>query len=639
MKTQLLGLLGGLTMLASMVPAAPAADRFTLATQVPLEARGQMLSRLPATNRLRFSVGLPLRNPTAMSNLLEQVYDWRSTNFHRFLTPDQFAVQFGPTESDYERVLGYARSNHLDIVRTFGNRALVEVEGNVGDIETMFGVRMGTYRHPTENRTFYAPDVEPTVASGMPVLFVSGLDNYVIPHPNGHPASLQKSAGPTPNGGSSPTNGDYLGSDFRHAYVPGTTLTGSGQTVGLFERDGYTATDVEIYENFAGLSAVPLHNILNNFSPGSGNSEVVSDIELTIAMAPGLAGVNVYEGNNDAAIIAEMASPTAGETLPNQISCSWAVSGDTSMQQGLIQLALQGQTFLYAIGDSGAYQNGVLGGSQGNFVYMTAVGGTRLFMNGAGVSWSSEIVWDDPPPSNYLYFASTGGVLTGVPIPSYQQGVNMSANQGSTQFRNVPDVALVARDIQIVFTTTNSVNGNYTVTGFYSGWVGTSAAAPLFAGLVALANQEAAQQNKPTIGFLNPAIYEVAESTAYSSCFHDITSGNNAWYNTNNNTSSLGLYPAVAGYDLCTGWGTCAGTNLLNALVGLANPVFVDFNYAGNNSTGGYDKPFKTITQGVNASTPGGTIFIMNGGATTETLTISKSLRITALNGTANIGN
>ena len=422
MKTKLLRWLGGLAVLAAMVPAAPAADRFTLATHVPLEARHQMLDRLPAANRLRFSVGLPLRNTVVMSNLLEQVYDWRSTNFHRFLTPDQFATQFGPTQSDYDRVLGYARSNHLDIVRTFGNRALVEVEANVGDIETMFGVHMGTYRHPTEDRTFYAPDVEPTVASGMPILFVSGLDNYVIPHPSGHLAGFQKPVGEAPNGGSAPTNGFYLGSDFRHAYVPGTTLTGAGQTVGLFELDGYTATDVQIYENFAGLSAVPLHNILNNFSPGSGNSEVVSDIELTIAMAPGLAGVNVYEGNNDATIVNEMASPTAGETLPNQISCSWAVGGDTSIQQGLIQLALQGQTFLYAIGDSGAYQNGVLGGAEGNFIYMTAVGGTQLFMNGAGVSWSSEIVWHDSPGTNFQFFSSTGGVLTGVTIPSYQAG-------------------------------------------------------------------------------------------------------------------------------------------------------------------------------------------------------------------------
>jgi subtilase family serine protease len=627
-----------LATLAVMPLRSPAADRFTLATQVPLEARQRMLGRLPAANRLRFSVGLPLRNPAVMSNLLEQVYDWRSTNFHHFLTPGQFAEQFGPTESDYNRVLGYARSNHLDIVRTFGNRALVEVEGNVGDIETMFAVRMGTFRHPTEDRTFYAPDVEPTVASGMPVLFVSGLDNYVIPRPSGHPVGFQKTAGQMPNGGSGPTNSLYMGSDFRHAYAPGTTLTGAGQVVGLFERDGYTATDVQVYENFAGLSAVPLHNILNTYAPGSGNSEVVSDIELAIAMAPGLAGVNVYEDNNNAAIIAEMASPTAGETLPNQISCSWAVSGDTSMQSGLIQLALQGQTFLYAVGDSGAYQNGVNSGTQGDFVYMTAVGGTRLFMNGAGVSWSNEIVWDDPPGSNYQYFASTGGVLTAVPIPSYQQAVSMAANQGSTQYRNVPDVALVARDIAIIYTSTNS-SGNYTVTSTYSDWVGTSAASPLFAGLVALANQQAAQQNHPTVGFLNPAIYEIAGSSAYASCFHDITSGNNAWYNTNNGTSSLNLYPAVAGYDLCTGWGTCAGTSLINALVGLSGPVFVDFHYAGNNSTGGYDKPFKTLTSGVNYVTPGGTIFIMNGGATTETMTISKAMRITALNGSANVGN
>jgi hypothetical protein len=524
-------------------------------------------------------------------------------------------------------------------VRTFGNRALVNVEGNVGDLETMFHVHMGTYQHPTEQRQFFAPDVEPTVDSGTPVLFVSGLDNYVIPGYNGHRTDPDKIQGPLSNGagGSSPTNGDFLGSDFRHAYVPGTTLTGSGQVVGLFERDGYNASDISAYETFAGLSSVPLNNILNTYSAGTGNSEVASDIELAIAMAPGLAAINVYEDNDNATIVNEMASPHSGELRPNQISCSWNVSGDTNMEQGLIQLAFQGQSFMYAIGDSGAYQNGVNSGAQQDFIYMTAVGGTQLFMSNSGAAWQSEIVWHDPPGTNVQYFSSTGGVLTAVPIPSYQQGVSMALNQGSTLYRNVPDVALVARDIQIVYTFTNA-NGSPKL-GQFSNWVGTSAAAPLFAGYIALANQLAAQQGKPPVGFLNPTIYEIAESSSYSSCFHDITSGNNSWSNSATGASSLNLYSAATGYDLCTGWGSSAGMNLINAIVALSGPVFVDFHYAGNDSDGGYDRPFKTVAQGVSAVGSGGTIFIMNGGASAETMTISKSMRIDALNGAANIGN
>jgi xanthomonalisin len=176
-------------------------------------------------NRLtQLAASLPLRNQAALTNLFHQLYDRTSTNFHRFLTPAQFAGQFGPTEQEYQSVMDYSRSNRLDVVRTFGNRALVDVAGSVADIEGIFQVHLGIYQHPTEKRRLFAPDAEPSVEPGLPVLYVSGLDNYAIPHHNGH-------ATPTrlPRGGSDPGNTNlYLGTDFRNAYVPGTTLTGAG---------------------------------------------------------------------------------------------------------------------------------------------------------------------------------------------------------------------------------------------------------------------------------------------------------------------------------------------------------------------------------------------------------------------------
>ena len=342
MKEKLFPIVTGLAMFALLPLPARAADRLTLSSRVPTEVRRQMLGRLPATNSLRLAIGLPLRNKELMTNLLQELYDSRSTNFHHYLTPEQFADRFGPTEQDYQSVIAYAQSNHLEIVRTFGNRALVNVEGKVADLETMFHVHMGTYQHPTEGRQFFAPDVEPTVDSGMPVLYVSGLDNYVIPGCNGHRTDPDKIQGYLPNGGSSPTNGDYLGSDFRHAYVPGTTLTGSGQVVGLFERDGYTASDITAYETFAGLSSVPLNNYLNTYSPGTNNAEVASDIELAIAMAPGLAAINVYEDNDNATIVNEMASPHSGELRPQPDwglfpECQWGYKHGAGLDPAAIR--------------------------------------------------------------------------------------------------------------------------------------------------------------------------------------------------------------------------------------------------------------------------------------------------------------
>ena len=631
-------------LLATAAVAAP--DKHPLGSQVPeAAAHLPMLARLRASDRLELAIGLPLRNPAALTNLLGQLYYPGSTNFHRFLTPEQFAEQFGPAERDYQGVIDFARSNRFEILSTFGNRALLSVSATVADIEKAFQVRMGSYQHPTESRRFFAPDTAPSVEAGLAVLFVSGLDNYVIPQPHLHRVPREKHPAPLPMGGSGTgtNNGLYMGSDFRHAYVPGTSLNGAGQVIGLVEFDGYTPGDITDYENYAGLPHVPLHNVLASYSPGSGNDEVCVDIEMSVAMAPGLTGVNVYEGNNNSAVIAEIASPTKGETRPNQISCSWGISGDTSIVQGMQQLAAQGQSFFYALGDNGAFANGVDTGTEQSLLYMTAVGGTRLYMSGAGAAWTNEVVWDDSPGTKFTYFATAGGVLTQVPIPDFQKGISMTLNMGSTQHRNVPDVAAVARDLLGVYT--DQPTNAPAIPGSFSGFVGTSLSAPLWAGICALANQEAAQQGKPPLGLLTPALYAIAQSGDYAACFNDITNGSNAWNNTAKGTSTLGLYSAARGFDLCTGWGSPHSTSLLDALVGLSGPVFVDFTYTGPTSggasdpAGSYDYPFKTMALGVSGVSSGGTIIIKTAASSAETMTISKPMTINANNGPATIGN
>jgi subtilase family serine protease len=207
----------------------------------------------------------------------------------------------------------------------------------------------------------------------------------------------------------------------------------------------------------------------------------------------------------------------------------------------------------------------------------------------------------------------------------------MSRNQGSTQHRNIPDVAISADNVYFVATVLNT-NGTPPVTGRPFDEQGTSGAAPLWAGFAALVNEQAAAQGKPPVGFLNPAIYTIAEGALYASCFHDITNGNNI------TPTSGNLYSAAPGYDLCTGWGSPTGATLINALVGLSGPVFVDFNYTGFIADGSYDFPFSTLAGGINAVSPGGTIFIKTAGSSSETMTISKPMTITASDGAATIG-
>jgi hypothetical protein len=539
----------GRQMLHGHVPAA--IERFHL----------QPLRLLPATNRLNLAIGLPFRNQNALQKLLAEIYDPASTNYHHYLTPEQFAAQFGPAEQDYQSLINFAQTNGLTVTATYPNRALLDVRGSAATVEKVFHVTLQVYQHPAENRTFYAPDAEPSVDFNVPVLHVSGLDNYSLPRP----ASLKKnplkirSAGVAPASGSGPAN-SYMGNDFRAAYAPGVTLDGGGQQVGLVEFDGYLKSDITNYEQQAGLPFIPLLNVMvdTNFSgnPSSDDTEVCLDIEMAIAMATNLAAVVVFEEGPSGNLDSILASMAASNQI-KQFSSSWGYGGspDVNADQIFTNMAVQGQSFFQASGDGDAWVNPIWVPAASP--YVTSVGGTTLTMNGSGASYASETVWNLGyyPPAWSLngngYWGSGGGVSTYYSIPSWQQGLNMTTNQGSTTMRNIPDVAMTADGIFVV-----ANNGRQE-----TGVGGTSAAAPLWAGFIALANQQAVLLGKPAVGFLNPALYAIGKSPNYAADFHDITTGNNF------SAGSPTNYPAVPGYDLCTGWGTPNGQNLINALV------------------------------------------------------------------------
>jgi hypothetical protein len=506
----------------------------------------QPIGPLPATNRLNLAIGLPLRNQAALDKLLSEIYDPASTNYHRYLTPEQFTEQFGPTEQDYQKVIAFAEQNGLAVTAMHPNRVLLDVSGSAAAVEKAFQVTLQVYQHPTENRKFYAPDTEPSVDLNVPILHVSGLDNFELPRP----ASLKKNphdaANPTPAGTGSGSGGTYMGNDFRAAYVPGVSLNGSGQTVGLLQFDGYYSNDIAAYENQAGLPSVALANVPIDggvSTPGSGVTEVSLDIEMVISMAPGVSKIIVYEAPNPSPW-PDLLNRMVSDNLAKQISSSWSGgSPDPTSEQIFKQMAAQGQSFFNATGDSDAFTGAISFPSDSTNI--TEVGGTTLTTTGPGGSYTSETAWNWGGGTG-----TSGGISPTYPIPSWQQGINMTANQGSTTRRNVPDVALTADNVYVIYG-----NGQSETVG------GTSCAAPLWAGFTALLNQQAALAGIPTVGFLNPAIYAIGKGPNYTADFHDVTTGNNF------STSSPTNFPAVAGYDLCTGWGTPAGQNLINALV------------------------------------------------------------------------
>jgi subtilase family serine protease len=550
-----------------------AAERQTLRGHVPeIVKHLRPIGRLETATPLDIVIGLPLRNPESLAARLREIYDPESKDFCRYVTPGQFMETFGPTEREYQTLVRFARANKLAVVMRHPNRTLLHVRASVADIERVFHVHLSLYQHPTENRTFYAPDVEPSLELNLQVLHITGLDNFEVPRsPLKDVTPLKEPVQPVPNVGSAP-GGQYTGRDFRPAYAPGVSLLGKGQAVGLLQFDGYYPNDITAYEANAGLPNVPLQNVfLDGFTgtpstSGFGNVETSLDIEMVIAMAPGVSKVVIYGVPVSATAMVdalnEMANPTQGEPLPHQLSTSWAIVYNASIYQLFQQMAMQGQSFFAFSGDNGAYTaytmtaGDTLPFPPGDYTYVTSVGGTVLSTSGPAGQWVSESAW----PSG------GGGPSPWFSIPPWQQGVSMTVNQGSTTMRDCPDVSMVATNI-LVFA------GN----GSQFGVAGTSASTPLWAGFTALINEAAAANGRPPVGFINPAIYAIGRGSSYTSSFHDITTGSNAHAGTG------GKYNAVPGYDLATGWGTPNGSGLINAMTWPtlchAHPQFCDAIY------------------------------------------------------------
>ena len=253
-------------------------------------AQLQPVSILSGSEHLHLAIGLPLRNQTMLTELLQRIYNPASPDYHHYLTPEQFTEMFGPTEKDYQAVATFARAHGLTVTGTHPNRMLLDVDGSAADIEKAMHVKMHVYQHPKEARTFYAPDVEPSLDLAVPVLHISGLDNYSLPHPRLTATPLTNVKNAVPNAGSGPS-GTYMGNDFRAAYVPDSSLTGSGQVVGLLQFEGYAASDITYYERQAGLPNITLTNVLLDGFDGvpvspANEVEVCLDIEMAISMAP-----------------------------------------------------------------------------------------------------------------------------------------------------------------------------------------------------------------------------------------------------------------------------------------------------------------------------------------------------------------
>jgi len=538
------------------------------ALQIQLTVPGaQLVGRLRSAQKLNLAISLPIQNQEQLDSVLQELYDPASPNYRKFLSVEEFTNQYGPSAVDYQRVIGFAQSYGFVVTHTFSNRLVLDVQGTVGDIERAFQVRMNVYQHPTEKRTFFAPDVEPTVEAGIPILSVDGLSTLNLPHPMLKKAQSYGSVNSNQTG--SGPGGQFLGSDMRAAYGGGTALSGSGQVVGLIELGPYRLADVLSYFSSLGQPLnVPIVNVLvgvdgvcSSTEPSPGpcdDGEEAIDIQQAIAMAPNLSALIVYEAYGASTDALSAYTQAATDNIAKQLSISFGWGGTPGSESGYEQifkeLAAQGQSSFVASGDAGA---SLSGGYPGNSPNITDAGGTDLTTSTAGGPWLSESGW----------IGSGGGWNSASPIPSYQSGVIGSSNGGDTSYRNIPDVSAEAN-------TDNYFCANGSCQG---GIGGTSLAAPRWAAFVALINQDASENatgagaNAP-LGFLNPTIYSDGQGASYGSIFHDITTGNNE-NGTSCTVGTLGClsngqqgFDAVTGFDLVSGWGSPNGPSIFDTL-------------------------------------------------------------------------
>jgi subtilase family serine protease len=513
------------------------------------------IGQLPPDQTMTLDVVLPLRDPAGLNSFLKELYDPSSSSYRQFLTVPEFTARFGPTQEDYDAVVRYLKTYGFEITGGTRDGMDVQIKGPVSAVEAAFHVSMRTYQHPTEDRTFYAPDREPTTGLSFALWHISGLDNYSIPHPmyvkrsdyakaHGIDAEDVVSHATTGSGPSA----SFLGSDMRAAYYGGTALTGAGQNLGLFEYLGTDLTDLSTYfKNVGQTNNVPITLLSTDGTSTScvdsraggdcDDTEQTLDMTQAIGMAPGLSSLVMYIGSTDTAIISAM---TTHSPLPTTIGCSWGwTPADPSTLNPYFQkMAAQGQNFFAASGDSSTWSASNEAWPADN-AYVVSVGGTDLITSNAAGPWKSETAWTD----------SGGGISPdSIPIPSWQQlsGVINSTNKGSTTLRNGPDVAANANFTFYVCADQTTCTAN--------DYGGTSFATPMWAGYIALVNQQLANNGDPTIGFINPTIYAQNITSSYATDFHDITSG------------TSGSYSAEVGYDLVTGWGSPNGTGLINAL-------------------------------------------------------------------------
>jgi kumamolisin len=451
-------------------------------------------------------------------------------------------VIHGAVPAALETIENFAHQYGLSVSESQLRRRLVVLSGMAEAMQTAFGTQLALYEAPGGIRYRGRTGEISLPAELQPlVLAVLGLDNRPAARPHFRHRNVAGS------------DGAFTPPQLAQLYNFPTGVDGSGQTIAIIELGGgYSTNDLNTYFGRLDIKAPQVSAVSvgsgQNQPGGAADGEVMLDIEVAGAVAPGARIVVYFAENTDQGFHDAIAAAAHDAVRqPSVLSISWGLSEDSwteqarnAMNAALQDAAAMGVTVTVAAGDDGATDrepdNQLHVDFPASSPFVLACGGTKLTASAGSIS--TEEVWNELASGNG---ATGGGVSRVFGIPEYQQSVGVPQHpQSGFAGRGVPDVA---GDADPTTGYVVLVDGQDGVIG------GTSAVAPLWAGLVALINQ---QLGKP-LGFVNPALYQ-----APSSAFQDIVNGGN------------GGYIAGQNWDPCTGLGTPNGTALMNALIGLA---------------------------------------------------------------------
>ena len=612
-----------------------------------------------------------------------------SPQFHKWLTPEQFGARFGMTDADLAKVQSWLEQQGFSVDNVSRSKTYIQFSGHASMVEYAFSTQMHTYQVTVRGNVekHFAPSTELSIPSALAGV-IESVGNLNDIKPRAHVLSSRAAAVNRPQFTKGTSKAVFFAppdvvTQYDVSKVYNAGYTGTGQTIAIVGQSAIELSDIEAFQHAAGLTVKDPTLVL---MPGTGTStpyqgdesESDLDLEWSGAIAKGAEIKFVYTGNNPNYGVFDAITYAVDNQLANIISISYGSCetelGGFSLEAAFQQAATQGQTLMSASGDDGstdcfgynnlttAQQEALTVDYPASSPYVTGVGGTMVsgsnaaYLTSGSAYWEAatgssdvistllqyvpEVIWNEDSPGcgqSDCLGSGGGGVSALWTKPSYQTGVT-GIPSGTNRF--VPDVSLQASSGTpgYLFCTSDSsfwqsgqassctagfrdsASNDLTVAG------GTSFAAPIFSGMVALINQQ--QGYSQGQGQINPTLYKLASKpTTYSTAFHDITSGDNNCRAGAGYCSGVIGYSATVGYDEASGLGSVDLFNLANAWPANTALIATTTKITATSAAPlvGASDTFNIAVTGGSGSTPAGTIDITVDSLAPVTVTLTSA--------------